>query len=40
MAKKTLIGVRLEDPAEAALREWFEKEALAAPERLEQAAAC
>jgi len=38
MVKKTLIGVRLENPAEAALREWFEKEALASPANLEEAA--
>jgi hypothetical protein len=38
MAKKTLIGVRLENPAEAALREWFEKQALASPGNLEEAA--
>jgi len=38
MAKKTLIGVRLENPAEAALREWFEKQALASPANLEEAA--
>lgn len=38
MAKKTVIGVRLENPAEAALREWFEKQALASPANLEEAA--
>ena len=38
MPKYTVVGVREETPAEAARREWFEKQALAAPDNLEAAA--
>ena len=38
MPKYTVVGIREETPAEAARREWFEKQALAAPDNLEAAA--
>ncbi len=38
MAKLRVVGIREETPAEAAQRDWFEKQALASPGNLEEAA--
>jgi hypothetical protein len=38
MPEYTVVDIREETPAEAARREWFEKQALAAPDNLEAAA--
>lgn len=38
MAKLRVVEVREETPAEAAQRKWFEKQALASPDNLEEAA--
>jgi len=38
MAKYRVLGIRKETPAEAARREWFEKQVLVSPDNLEAAA--
>ena len=38
MAKLRVVGIREETPAEAAQRDWFEKQVLASPGNLEEAA--